>query len=477
MSDLALSISQLKPYEQIGLNRVAHWIEMARPDQLPPAGDWWGWFLCAGRGAGKTRTGAESLFWWAITQPNTVWGVVAPTQSDLERTCFEGESGLLAVIPEACFKGGSREKGYNSTDKEITLANGSIILGFSAEKPERLRGPNLNGAWADELAGWNKGGKTRKASADDDEIKDRAQYTWDMLSFCLRKGDVRVVISSTPKPTKLIKDLLKSSDIVVTKATTHDNKANLSPKFFQKITKYEGTRIGQQEIYAVLLEDMEGIIFQRKWFKLWPYDRPLPYFEYIIQSYDTAYKEESANDPTACTTWGVFSDPHTGWRAMLIDAWSERLIYPDLKPRVIKEFNEGRYGENDKRADIILIEEKSSGISLIQDLQRAELPVTPYNPGRASKLERANVVSYLPAREMIYIPESRATPGRPMAWADDWMNELCQFNGVDDAHDDYVDSTSQAWLLMSHQGYLTVKTGYEEDEEEIIELPKENPYG
>ena len=128
----------------------ANWLTKAHKHQIVPAGDWWTiWLMLAGRGAGKTRTAAEQVGWWAWQEPGTRWLVGAPTRSDVSATCFEGDSGLLSVIPR------SLVADYNRAFHELKLTNGSLIKGIPASEPERFRGPQFHGAWLDELAAWD----------------------------------------------------------------------------------------------------------------------------------------------------------------------------------------------------------------------------------------------------------------------------------------------------------------------------------
>ena len=142
--------------------------------------------------------------------------------------------------------------------------------------------------------------------------------------------------------------------------------------------------------------DLGGII-KRDMFKLWPAEREFPRFEYIIQSYDCATSEKAQNDPTACSTWGVFKAQDGPMSVMLIDCWQEHMQYPDLRRRVTNEATE-IYGDpnefgNGKKVDLVLIEDKSAGISLLQDLRMAGLNVRGYNPGNADKMMRLNIVA------------------------------------------------------------------------------------
>ena len=127
---------KLAPQDQVAFAWRAQWLSKAHKHQILPAGDWWSiWLMLAGRGAGKTRTAAEQIGWWAWSYPNTRWLVAAPTSSDVRATCFEGDSGLLAVIPHQLVAD------YNKALHELKLLNGSLIKGIPASEPERFRGP------------------------------------------------------------------------------------------------------------------------------------------------------------------------------------------------------------------------------------------------------------------------------------------------------------------------------------------------
>jgi predicted phage terminase large subunit-like protein len=444
----------------------AKWVMTAHKYQIPPPGDWWDiWLLLAGRGAGKTRTAAEELGWWAWQNPNTRWVVAAPTSSDVRSTCFEGESGLLAVIPQILVKD------YNKALHELTLSNGSLIKGIPASEPERFRGPQFHGGWCDELAAW-----------------DYIDAAWDMMQFGLRLGKkVRLICTTTPKPKDLIIDLVDRAgdDVALATASTYDNLSNLADNFKKQILQYEGTKLGRQEIYAELIDPEESGIVKRDMFRLWPANKPFPRFEYIIQSYDCAYTEKTINDPTAATTWGVFKPMDGPMAVMLIDAWQDRLQYPDLRPKVIEEYKVSYgadpEGEDDgsfvrgKKVDLVLIEDKAAGISLIQDLQRAHLPVRAYNPGRADKIQRLSIVANIIAHKRVWIPESTQKKGYVRDWAEGFVSQICSF--PESTHDDYVDSCTQALRYLRDAGFLDIDPYVAEDEEvEYYGRKKGNPY-
>ena len=218
------------------------WAAIARPNQLPPPGDWWQiWLLLAGRGFGKTRTLAEWVCEQVLFGLASRIALVAATAADARDVLVEGESGILAVAPP-WFR-----PVYESSKRRLTWPNGAIATTYSAEEPERLRGPQHDAAVCDELGSWSR------------------PETWDMLQFGLRLGrSPRCLVATTPRPTKLIRELLarEGRDVVVTRGSTYENRANLAPGFFdQVIRKYEGTRLGRQELNAELLEDTPGALW------------------------------------------------------------------------------------------------------------------------------------------------------------------------------------------------------------------------
>ena len=437
------------------------WLQKAHKHQSLPPGDWWSvWLLLAGRGAGKTRLAAEQVAWWAYTEPNTRWLVAAPTSADVRGTCFEGDSGLLNVVPKSLISD------YNKQHHELRFHNGSLIKGIPASEPERFRGPQFHGAWCDELAAW-----------------DYLQEAWDQIMFGVRLGTrTRVICTTTPKPKDLIVELIgrEGDDVVLTTATTYANLDNLSANFRKQILQYEGTTLGRQEIYAEIIDPEEAGIVKRDMFKLWPDKKPFPKFEYIIQSYDVATSEKSQNDPTACITFGVFKPLDSPMSVMVIDCWQDRLQYPDLRPKVIEEY-ETVFGEGKdrKRVDLLLIEDKSAGISLIQDLQRAHLPVRAYNPGRADKVQRLNIVSNIIARGRVWIPESQNRKGFVRDWAEGFVSQICSFPST--THDDFVDACTQALRYLRDAGWLEIDPPPEElwDEEDFADTGRQkkvNPY-
>lgn len=453
------------------------WEFNGRPKQIEGIQDpdWFLWLILAGRGFGKTRTGAEMVRHWVEKCGKKRIGIISPTTADLRDVIVEGESGIINVFPPW------NRPVYEPTKRRITWPNGAIASLYSGEEPERLRGPQHDALWLDELAGFSS-----------PEIMQRA---WDMAMFGLRLGkNPQVIVTTTPKPVPLVQDFIKKvkkqkekgdySDgkILLTTGSSYENKSNLAGTFFNQLVQYEGTVLGRQEIHAEVINLEEQGIVKRSWFVKWPADRELPHFDYIIQSYDTAFTEKTHNDPTAHQTWGVFRpDMDSPYCVMLLECWTEHLKYPDLREKVINEFKTVRYGGNPNNPmdkgqgpDLVLIEEKGSGITLIQDLGRTGIPVRSYNPGRMDKVQRLHAVSHLVANNRCYIPESTKVPGEFRTWATDFITEICMF--PNSLHDDQVDVFTQTLALLRDQTWLTIDA--EEIDYEYADEPKKrvNPY-
>jgi len=207
---------------------------------MPPINKaWYIWLILTGRGWGKSRTAAE----WIRAQVEAGYNgrihLIGPTAADVRDTMIEGESGILAICPPW------NMPRYEPTKRRVTWPNGARITTFSAEIPDRLRGPQCGLIWADEVASWQY-----------------PEETWDMAMFGFRKGTPRGVVTTTPRPIKLIKDLTTTKGVVITKGNSYANRANLSPVYYDTIiAKYEGTRLGEQEIHGRILEDTPGALW------------------------------------------------------------------------------------------------------------------------------------------------------------------------------------------------------------------------
>jgi phage terminase large subunit-like protein len=213
-----------------------------RDAQVNPPGNWRTWLFQGGRGAGKTRAGAEWVRWRAISGAGRI-ALVAPTLHDAREVMIHGESGLISVEPETRWR-----PVYHASRRMLEFVNGARAYVFSAEDPDSLRGPQFDAAWCDEAAAWRYG-----------------QATWDMLQMGLRLGaDPRALVTTTPRPTALMRRLHAAADTVVTLSTTQENAGNLAPGFLSAMeAAYGGTRLGRQELEGRMVEDPEDALFLR----------------------------------------------------------------------------------------------------------------------------------------------------------------------------------------------------------------------
>ena len=312
------------------------WRFLARDTQIAPHGDWSNWLVLAGRGFGKTRTGGE----WARQQVKAGFGriaLIAPTSGDARDVMVEGESGILSV----CWAGDRADNGdilgrpmYEPSKRRLTWENGAKATLYSAEEPERLRGPQHDAGWLDELAAWKY-----------------MQEAYDMYMFGLRLGTYpKTIITTTPKPLKLLRELVKDPDTVVTLGSTYDNAANLAPKFLATIKKkYEGTRLGRQELYAQLLDEAEGALWSRTMLDKALHKGPLPEMARIVIAVDPAITAKATSDETGIVATGI---DHAGIGYALDDVsgryspggWAEAAIglYDKYNAdRIVAEGNQG----------------------------------------------------------------------------------------------------------------------------------------
>jgi phage terminase large subunit-like protein len=218
------------------------WDAWARDKQIEPVGKWTLWLILAGRGFGKTRTGAEFTRKRMESGKCARWALVGRTTADVRDVMVEGESGILATSPPWC-----RPK-YEPSKRRLTWPNGAMATTYSADEPDLLRGPQHDGFWADEVAAW------------------QYEDSFDQLMFGLRLGmNPQGVITTTPRPTRLVKRLVKDKTVHVTIGTTFENEENLAPTFFtQVVGRYQHTRLGLQELYAQILADAQGALWKRE---------------------------------------------------------------------------------------------------------------------------------------------------------------------------------------------------------------------
>jgi len=388
----------------------ARWIRTARPEQLTPKGDWRVWLVLAGRGWGKTRTGAEDAAHFALWNPGARVGVIAPTFADARDVCVEGESGLLRVLPPSCVEAWKRSTG------DLLLFNGSRIKLYSADQPERLRGPQHHRVWCDELGAWPSRG------------------AFDQLWFGLRLGDdPRVVITTTPRNTEVIRELLqrKYRDVRLTHGRTADNAAHLAPRVMEQLMeRYAGTRLGRQELDAELLDDAENALWQREVIDRWRVQNA-PELRRVVVAVDPAMSSGAGSDETGIVAAGRGID---GFIYVLAD-WSCR-----GKPDVWAHRAVSLYRE--MRAHAIVAEVNAGG-EMIERILRPLAPDMLFKPVRAvrGKIERA-----LPVAAMY--EQGRVRHAGSLAQLED---QMCRFagSGYDGGSPDRVDALVWAVTELS----------------------------
>lgn len=389
------------------------WQLQARPEQMTPAGAWNIWLLLAGRGFGKTRTGAEDAAWYGQKHPGVRIAVVAPTIADARDTCVEGESGLLNALPAGTYK-------WNRSMGELILQNGTMYKLFSAEEPERLRGPQHHRAWCDELAAWKK-----------------LRETWDQLMFGLRLkspdgSDPQCVATTTPKPLKFLREMVKRPDVHITKGSTFDNEANLSPAALAQLRlSYEGTRMGEQELEGRLLDDIEGALWTTEMIEsnrlilpahlakgLTPQDvfRELDLMQVVV-AIDPAVTAKKNSDETGIV---VIGKGHDGLAYVLADRstkaspgqWALRALkaYDEyMADHIVAEVNNG----GDLVAHTIHTEDPFAVVRTVSasrgKIVRAEPVVALYEQGR---VRHVGVHELLEEQMVTFDPDSGESPDR-----------------------------------------------------------------
>lgn len=356
------------------------WSFWARDNQLEPDNDDWNtWFINAGRGFGKTRSGVE----WV--RENVKRGVkriaaVASTNSDIERVMVKGESGFLSV----CWKGDKTYAGkkmgfpeWSPTKRTLTWENGAQVQFFSAEEPERLRGPQFELAWCDETAAWNKD-----------------MDTWSMLQFCMRLGKhPRIMVTTTPKPTKLIRQILKDPKTVVTTGSTFDNSANLADTYLTAVKEqYEGTRLGRQELYAEVLEEAQGALWTTAMLdECSVKHEAVPDLARIVVALDPAVTSNAESDMTGIVVAGI----DINGIAYVLGDYTDRLSPQGWAMKAIELYH---FHQADR-----IVAEVNQGGDMVRTTIHGEDETVSYKAVRASrgKYARAEPISALYERGLV----------------------------------------------------------------------------
>lgn len=354
-----------------------HWPFWARPDQIAPAGKWHTWLILAGRGWGKTRTAAEWVRSVACGDTPLASGrydriaIVAETAADCRDVVVEGESGVMNVHPKAY------RPLYEPSKRRLTWPNGAVATLFSAEDPDQLRGPQHSCAWLDEMCKWRY-----------------FQETWDMLQFGLRLGDdPRQVITTTPRPIPLLKQIMADTGTIITRGVTTDNRSNLPQKFFTQIVgRYEGTRLGRQELSGEILDDVPGALWTRRGLDehRWPRGKRLPDMQRVVIAIDPAAADPGKQMPDEGAATGIIAvGLGVDGRGYVLEDGTCRLAPMGWARRAIALYD--RY-----QGDAVVAEINQGG-AMVEAVLRSERPTLPIATVHASrgKVTRAEPIAAL----------------------------------------------------------------------------------
>lgn len=359
----------LDEYGVASLADLKHnWQFWARPTQLAPEGDWATWLILAGRGFGKTRTGAEWVRQVALANPGCRIALVAETSADSRHVMVGGESGLLSIhdkheMPE-----------YQPTNRSVTWPNGSVAYLYNATEPDQLRGPQHHFAWCDELAKWRY-----------------CQETWDQLQFGLRLGShPRTVITTTPRPLPILKKLMQDKRVVVTRGSTLQNSANMPDSFVYEIMdKYAGTRLGRQEIDGEILDDIPGALWNREILDSCRLQEPPKDLERVFVAVDPAVTSGEDADEHGIVVVGLARDSEGYARGYVLEDASRKGQPEDWARAAVRMYRKWQ-------ADKIIAEKNQGGemvLSVIRSIDRS-VPVELVHATRG-KVVRAEPISTL----------------------------------------------------------------------------------
>lgn len=347
----------------------------ALPHQMPPEGAWKTWVIMGGRGAGKTRAGAE----WVRAQVEGSRpldegaarrvALIGETIEQVREVMVFGESGILACSPP------DRKPVWEAGRKRLVWPNGAVAQVFSAHEPESLRGPQFDAAWVDELAKWKK-----------------AEDTWDMLQFALRLGDhPRQVVTTTPKNVGVLKAILKNPSTVVTHAPTEANKAYLAASFLEEVkARYEGTRLGRQELAGELLEDVEGALWSSAMIEAARSERPDRLSRVVVAVDPSVSGQPGADECGIVVVGAVTEGPPKEWRAWVLEDASVSGGSP-------QKWAEAVAAAYHRHGAARVVAEVNQGGALVESLMRsvdAYLPVTKVS-ATTNKAARAEPVAAL----------------------------------------------------------------------------------
>jgi phage terminase large subunit-like protein len=347
----------------------------AMPHQLPPEGDWRAWVVLGGRGAGKTRAGAE----WVRSKVEGARpfdngacsrvALVGETQDQVREVMIFGDSGIMACSPP------DRRPKWIATRNRLEWPNGAVATVHSAHDPEGLRGPQFDAAWVDELAKWKK-----------------SEEAWDQLQFALRLGEQpQVCVTTTPRNVGVLKQLLEAPSTVTTHAPTEANRANLAKSFLAEVrSRYAGTRLGRQELDGVLLADAEGALWTSAALSAVRVAK-VPELDRVVVALDPATTSGKGSDECGIVVVGAQTQgPPETWRAYVL---ADRTV----KGASPAEWARAAIAARDEFGADRLVAEVNQGGQMVGEVIRQVDPLVPYKAVHASrgKVARAEPVAAL----------------------------------------------------------------------------------
>ncbi len=389
----------------------------ALPHQLPPEGAWNTWVIMGGRGAGKTRAGAE----WVRAEVEggrpcdagraRRVALVGETIDQVREVMVFGESGILACSPP------DRRPEWQAGRRRLLWPNGAVAEVYSAHEPDSLRGPQFDAAWVDELAKWKK-----------------AEATWDMLQFALRLGDhPRQVVTTTPQNVAVLKAILRNPSTVITHAPTEANRAYLAASFLEEVRlRYQGTRLGRQELDGVLLEDAEGALWSSAGIEACRVER-VPELDRVVVAVDPPVTGTSASDECGIVVVGVeMKGAPQEWRAYVLedatvagaspDGWARAAVAARERhgaERIVAEVNQG----GDLVAKVIRSVDGMAPVKAVRAVRgkaaRAEPVAALYEQGRVKHVRGLGGLEDQMCRMTVQGYQGRGSPDRvdALVWA------------------------------------------------------------
>lgn len=446
----AAYVESLSP-EDLDLLVHNDWSVKGRPEQQLPPGDWFLWFIRAGRGFGKTETGAEAtkeLIMQLTSQvPNGAvrWAVGAPRHSDLIKTVFEGETGFRSILPPSMLIRGSWDASFTKgAVPELLLASGAIIQGYPSTVPDGPRGPQFHGAWCDEPGSY---ADAHLGLADDTFMSN--------LLFGLRLPPLpRLIVTGTPRNNRLIRELRKTANMVETHGRTSDNLHNLAQAFRDNIVaRYLGTRLGRQELDAEILEGV-GTMFQRSWFQEvnaapWPAGTRVA----TVRYWDLASGEESDANPDPDWTAGARVSFDRSRRLYYIER-----IHRFRKPVGQRNLALAEIARQDGLPTMWIEKEPGNAgtsqiYSLGQELDRWDVNVKG-NPVTGPKAVRWELVAGPAEQGRVYVKLDEDLP-EDQQWLLSFYEEAEELNPdpkVSGPHDDMMDAVAGAFQVLKGGG-------------------------